>query len=70
MLAACRSLLMAVMTLVKTMLKSRSASGSPGLVPVLVCTMLVPQVMMIVGIIMDGGSWNDGRDNDCVNDCD
>ena len=32
---------MAVMTLVKTMLKSKSASGSPGLVPVLVCTMLV-----------------------------
>ena len=32
---------MAVMILVKTMLKSKSASGSPGLVPVLVCTMLV-----------------------------
>ena len=30
---------MAVMTLVKTRLKSKSASGSPGLVPVFVCTM-------------------------------
>ena len=39
MLAACRSLLMAVMTLEKTRLNKRSASGSPGLVPVFVCTM-------------------------------
>ena len=40
-LAACKSLLMAVITLVKTRLNSRSASGSPGLVPVFVCTMFV-----------------------------
>ena len=39
MLAACKSLLMAVMTLVNTKLNNRSASGSPGLVPVFVCTM-------------------------------
>ena len=41
MLAAWRSLLIAVITLVKTMLNRRSAKGSPGLVPVLVCTMLL-----------------------------
>ena len=40
MLAARRSLLIAVITLVKARLNSKSASGSPGLVPVLVCTIL------------------------------
>ena len=33
--------MIAVMTLVKTRLNNRSASGSPGLVPVFVCTMFV-----------------------------
>ena len=37
MLALLRSWLMFLMTLAKTMLKSMSASGSPGLVPVVIC---------------------------------